>query len=131
MSMVLLDTNIVTALFQGDESTLTIISNATFVYMSVVVIGELEAGFRGGNRYNQNLEILERFISRPSVIVLPVSRTTSKYFGLIKHDLKLKGTPIPLNDIWLAAQSKEHNAPLLTYDKHFAQVDDLNLWEFD
>ncbi len=62
MSAVLLDTNLVTALFQGDKTALKIISDATTVYLSVVVIGELEAGFQGGSRYRENLEVLERFI---------------------------------------------------------------------
>lgn len=97
--------------------------------MSVVVIGELEAGFQGGNRYMENLEALERFIAKPTVVIIPVTRNTSKYFGQIKYNLKRRGTPIPLNDIWIAAQCIEHNAPLATYDKHFKIIESLQFWE--
>ena len=61
MSSMLLDTNAFTALFRGDEAILKALARADSVYASVVAIGELEAGFRGGTRYDENIDILERF----------------------------------------------------------------------
>lgn len=128
MNAIMLDTNFITALFQGDSSILELMLSMSAIYMSVIVIGELEAGFRGGNRYKENLNHLDSFLSRSSVAILPISRTTSNYFGLIKNALKRNGTPIPINDIWLAAQSIEHKLVLATYDKHFTLINGVELY---
>jgi tRNA(fMet)-specific endonuclease VapC len=128
MNAILLDTNAITALFQGETAVLDAVATADCVYASAIVIGELEAGFRGGSRYADNLAILNRFLAKPSVTILPVGRATGECFGRIKQSLKRKGTPIPVNDIWLAAQSMETGAVLVTYDGHFDLVDGLRLW---
>jgi tRNA(fMet)-specific endonuclease VapC len=125
---VVLDTSAFTALFRGDESILELLAKAECVYVSVIVIGELEAGFRGGSRYAENLALLERFLAKPTVEILAVGRDTGNCFGRIKSALKAKGTPIPINDVWLAAQCMETGAVLLTYDRHFAAIDGLRVW---
>ncbi len=73
MKAVPLDTNAFSALFRGDEEVLKTISRAKHVFASVIVIGELEAGFRGGTRYRENVEILDRFLARPTVETLEVT----------------------------------------------------------
>ena len=128
MNTILIDTNAITALFQGEMAVLDAVAKAECVYASAIVIGELEAGFRGGSRYAVNLAILNRFLAKPSVTVLPVGRETGECFGRVKQVLKAKGSPIPVNDIWLAAQSMETGSVLVTYDGHFDRVDGLRLW---
>ena len=128
MRAVLLDTNAFTALFQGDLGVLDVVAKADTVYASAIVIGELEAGLRGGNRYAANVEVLDRFLAKPSVAVLPVSRETGECFGRVKQTLKSKGTPIPINDVWLASQCMETGAVLITFDRHFDAVDGLRVW---
>lgn len=128
MKTVLLDTNAITALFQGNTDVLAVLAKADCVYASAIVIGELEAGFRGGNRYTSNLALLDRFLDKPTVTLLTVGRETAECFGRIKQALKAKGTPIPVNDIWLAAQSMETGAVLVSYDNHFDHVNGLRLW---
>ncbi|MBT3295173.1 MAG: type II toxin-antitoxin system VapC family toxin [Verrucomicrobia bacterium] len=128
MRAVLLDTNAFTALFQGDLGVLDVVARADTVYASAIVIGELEAGFRGGNRYASNIEVLDRFLAKASVETLPVSRETGECFGRVKQTLKSKGTPIPMNDVWLASQCMETGAILVTFDRHFDVVDGLRLW---
>ncbi|MBN1557568.1 MAG: type II toxin-antitoxin system VapC family toxin [Lentisphaerae bacterium] len=128
MKAILLDTNAITALFQGTAAVLDAVAKTDCVYASAIVIGELEAGFRGGSRYAENLEVLERFLAKPSVEVLPVRRETGECFGRVKQALKTKGAAIPINDIWLAAQCMETGAVLVTYDGHFDVVDGLRLW---
>ncbi len=128
MNAILLDTNAITALFRGKSAVLDAVAKADCVYASAIVIGELEAGFRGGSRYAGNLAILNRFLAKPTVEVLPVSRATGECFGRVKQALKAKGTPIPINDIWLAAQSMETGAVLVSFDSHFDKVDGLRLW---
>lgn len=128
MKAILLDTNAFTALFQGDTDVLDVVSKADSIYASAIVVGELEAGFRGGSRYSENLAVLDRFLSKPSVELLPVLRETSECFGRIKQSLKVKGTPIPINDVWVAAQCMQTGAVLVTYDAHFDSVDGLRVW---
>lgn len=128
MRAILLDTNAVTALLQGDQAVKDIMSKAETVYLSAVVIGELEAGFRGGSRYTENLDILNRLLERPSVEVLSVGRETGECFGRIRTVLKAKGTPIPINDVWIASQCMERGAVLVSYDRHFDAVEGIRSW---
>ena len=129
MKSLLFDTSALTALFRGDKAVLDVLGKADCVYASVIAIGELEAGFRGGSRYSENLAILERFLTRPTVQVLVVTRETSDCFGRIKQALRAKGAAIPINDVWLAAQCFETGAVLVAYDRHFDCVDGLRLWQ--
>ena len=128
MKAVLLDTNAFAALFRGDQGVLDVLAKAECVYASAIVIGELEAGFRGGSRYAENLALLERFLAKPTVEVLPASRDTGNCFGRVKSALRAKGKPLPINDVWIAAQCLETGAVLLTYDQHFAAIDGLRVW---
>lgn len=128
MRALLLDTNAVTALFQGDQAVLEIMASSETVYLSAVVIGELEAGFRGGRHYAANLSVLNRLLDRPSVEVLPIGRETGECFGRVKTALKIKGTPIPMNDVWIAAQCMEVGAVLVSYDHHFQHVNGIRQW---
>jgi tRNA(fMet)-specific endonuclease VapC len=128
MKAILLDTNAMIALFRGERAVLDMLGQAECVYVSVVVIGELEAGFRGGKRLRENLAILERFLAKPHVEVLPVRRETGECFGRIKAALRTKGVPIPINDVWVAAQCMETGAVLVSFDRHFERVDGLRLW---
>lgn len=129
MREVLLDTNAYSALLQGDEKVLDAMAKAEIVYMSSIVLGELFAGFRGGNRFADNRKLLERFLERPHVALLAVGLETADVFGAVKHQLKQQGTSIPLNDVWIAAHALEKGAVLISYDRHFSNVAGLRLWD--
>jgi len=126
---VLLDTNAYAALLRGDERVLDVLAKAEHVYFSAVVLGELFAGFRGGSLFFENKQRLDQFMARPQVALLSVGRETADVFGTVKHQLKRDGTPIPLNDVWIASHAMETGAVLVTYDKHFRQVAGLRLWD--
>jgi tRNA(fMet)-specific endonuclease VapC len=126
----LIDTNAYSALMKGNEAVACFLDMAETVYLSVVVAGELLTGFRGGQQEKRNRSVLGDFIKRGGkTVVLPVSLATAERFALIKSSLKKRGTPIPLNDIWIAAQCLETGAVLLSLDSHFWHVDGLLLWE--
>ena len=129
MRKVLLDTNAYAALLRGDEKVLSVISRVETIYMSAIVLGELFSGFRGGNRLVENRKILERFLNRSHVALLPVGMETADVFGSIKQQLKEQGTPIPINDVWIAAHALEMGAKVVTYDTHFKQVAGLRVWD--
>ena len=129
MRKALLDTNAYTALRRGDEAVLDVLGRADTVFMSAIVLGELHAGFKGGSREAENRKELDEFNSRPTVRILHVTQETAEIFGTIKHRLRRAGTPIPINDVWIAAQATENGAYLVTYDEHFANVPGLLLWQ--
>lgn len=101
---------------------------AATVYMSIFVLGELYAGFKGGGRESNHRAQLDDFLRRPTVRILTASRETSDIFGDIKHRLKLAGKPIPINDVWIAAHATESGSHLVTYDPHFENVAGLLRW---
>lgn len=129
MKNVLLDTNAYTALLAGDDEVFQALASADRVLMSVVVLGELHAGFKGGTRGRENLTLLEDFLRRPVVRTIDVTRATAEVFGVVKHQLKHAGTPIPINDVWIAAHTIETGSWLVTYDQHFILVPGLLLWD--
>ena len=128
MKKILLDTNAYTRLLRGDKDTLEALGRADIVFMSVFVMGELYAGFKGGDRESKNRAQLDEFLRRPTVRILTATPETSDIFGAIKHRLKTSGTPIPINDVWIAAHATESGSQLMTRDTHFANVAGLLLW---
>jgi tRNA(fMet)-specific endonuclease VapC len=123
----LLDTNAYSALMANRGRVADAVRRADAVLMSTVVLGELLFGFRNGSRYEANRAQLEAFLSRQFVNTLQVTVETAERFGLIAAQLRRSGTPIPTNDIWIAAHTLESGAHLLSFDQHFDAVDGL-LW---
>jgi tRNA(fMet)-specific endonuclease VapC len=119
----LLDTNTYCALMRGHEAVSEYVRGAEKVLVSAVVAGELLAGFHGGAHLSKNLGEFDRFLKSPFVEFVPVSLVTADRFGRIAAVLRRKGTPIPSNDIWLAAHALEYGAELLSFDSHFRHVD--------
>ena len=118
----LLDTNAYVELLRGEESVAGLVREAEQLVFSMVVVGELLFGFRSGNRYERNLSTLEEFLTEPWVELQGVTRTTADRFGRVAAALRKAGTPIPTNDIWIAAHAFESGAELVTYDRHFEYV---------
>lgn len=129
MKSIILDTNAYSAILRNKgESVLDAIDGVENLFFSVVVIGELYAGFREGSLFRKNVVILKDFLSDSIVSVAHVNEETAEIFGEIKSVLKKQGTPIPLNDIWIAAQCVELGAVLVTFDKHFSNIPGLRTW---
>jgi tRNA(fMet)-specific endonuclease VapC len=122
---ILLDTNVYAALLRGDTAVAGQVRRSERVYLSTIVLGELLFGFRNGSRYARNQEELDEFLANPYVEVLPVTPTTAERFGRTAASLRRKGRPIPTNDIWIAAHALESGADLLSFDRHFEEVDGL------
>jgi len=92
---------------------------------SVISIGELFSGFKGGSRESKNREELDLFLDSPRVVVHPVDDETADFYASILNDLKAAGTPIPTNDIWIAATVFQHGYKLFSKDKHFSLIPGL------
>lgn len=128
MKKILLDTNCYTAYLAGDERVLSALAEAELVYMSIFVLGELFAGFRGGSKMQQNRDYLKRFLAKSTVIILEATMETAEIFGDLKDKLKKSGTPLPINDVWIAAHALETGCVLITYDAHFQHIVGLRRW---
>ena len=121
----LLDTNACSALFRGHEGVAGGVRHAEQVLVSAIVAGELLFGFRHGARFEANTKRLNDFLASPYVAFLPVTLVTADRFSRIAASLRRKGRPLPSNDIWIAAHAMESGADLLSFDRHFAEVDGL------
>ena len=121
----LLDTSAYSELKRGNPAVSDLVRRAERILLSTVVIGELLFGFRRGARLEQNLRELRAFLDSPYVSLVPVSYRTADRFARIASDLRASGTPIPTNDIWVAASAMETGADLLSLDAHFEHVPGL------
>jgi predicted nucleic acid-binding protein len=107
---------------RGDPRIAGLLDSAEWVGVPVTVLGELFAGFEGGNRKRKDLAELDEFLSAPAVEVLPVDRATAEIFGRIAAGLRLRRRPVPTNDMWIAAACARAGATLLTWDAHFRDI---------
>ena len=101
------------------------IVRAELILFSPVVLGELMFGFRNGMRFEENMGDLNRFLNHEAVELVQMGKITSDRYSRIAVQLKRQGTPIPTNDIWIAAQTMEHGAELITSDHHFERISGL------
>lgn len=129
MKKIILDTNAYTKLLLGDEQILQALGNADSIFMPVIVLGELFAGFRGGAKEKSNRELLEQFLMKPRVEIVAIDKDTAEIFGEIKYNLTRAGTPLPINDIWIAACAIEVGAIIISYDDHFLKIPKVRLWD--
>lgn len=127
MRRALIDTNIYSLAMRGEPSVLDNLQQLDEIGFTVVSLGELLVGFRGGNREAENRSELGRFLDSPRVRVLPIDEETVDFYATIVLGLKRAGTPIPTNDIWIAALAQRHGLPVYTKDAHFAAVPGLVL----
>jgi len=119
----LLDTNIVIALFAGDANVQAKLGEASEVFIPSIVFGELFYGARKSGRVEANLQRVDELLA--SSAVLACDAETAQHYAIVKNDLRLKGKPIPENDIWIAALALQHDLVLVTHDAHFQEVHNL------
>lgn len=98
------------------------ISSAKVVGIPSIVLGELRAGFKLGSRADKNEKELQEFLSNSVVQVLNVDDEASNFYADVVLQLRKSGTPIPTNDIWIAALALREGATILTFDKHFQTI---------
>ena len=122
---ILLDTNAYVGFKLNLDQVVNMIATAEHIYFSPVVMGELMFGFRNGTRFKKNMEDLNAFMQHEVVELIQIGNLTADRYSRIAYHLKIQGTPIPTNDIWIAAQTMEYGAELITSDKHFENIPGL------
>jgi tRNA(fMet)-specific endonuclease VapC len=116
---VLLDTNRYRDFCEGEKVAVDVIQRARFIYLPFVVLAELRSGFLCGTLARQNEKSLTIFLNSERVRVLLAGEETTHHFARIFAQLRLQGTPIPVNDIWIAALAVQHDLLLYSRDRHF------------
>ena len=127
VSRLVLDTSAYSRLRHGHETVLDLVAIAESVLLPVTVLGELEAAFELGGRVKENRVVLNDFLDEPYVSILPSDRSVARQYGQIFARLRRAGTPIPVNDIWIAATTFDCGGHLLTFDRHFELIEGLQL----
>ena len=121
-----LDTNIYSDYAEGLSQTVDFMATyGEFIYLPSVVLGELYFGFMKGSRQQFNEKKLQQFIGRLRVEIINVNADVARKYAIIYLSLQKKGTTIPINDVWIAASCMEVGGTLLTRDKHFEVVDQI------
>ena len=121
-----LDTNRYVDLCRQNEEVCQNLEMAEIIYLPFVVIAELRAGFSLGHKDQHNERILQRFLRKPDVNVLYPTEITTQCYANLYRQLKRQGTPIPTNDLWIAALVVERNIMLYTRDRHFSHLPQIN-----
>ncbi len=122
-----LDTNTYCDLVSGDAGIAEAAETAEEVFLPFVVVGELRAGFAVGRRAAENERILRRFLHKDGVHVLFADDQTTHHYAALFRQLRGQGTPIPTNDLWIAALVLQHDLTLCSRDEHFARLPQITL----
>lgn len=122
---VLLDTNIISALLKGEKSIAENIEKSSLVYIPIIALGELYYGAGYSTHVQKNTNVVKKVASRFRLLL--IDEDTTLEYGKIKSGLRKRGTPIPENDIWIAAIATHHKLTLVTRDKHFNEIAGLKI----
>lgn len=119
----LLDTNIVIALFADEAIVKDNLVQASEVFIPSIVIGELCYGARKSGRVGANLARIDELVAGSTILVCDAG--TAQQYSEVKNNSRLKGRPLPENDVWIAAIALQHDLILVTRDAHFQEVESL------
>jgi tRNA(fMet)-specific endonuclease VapC len=122
-----IDTNRYRDFCEGKDTAVERFRTAVRICMPFTVLAELRAGFECGTRARRNESALSRFLNSPRVSALFADEQTTFHFARIFRQLRQQGTPIPTNDIWIAALVQQHNLLLYSRDRHFDHLPQLGI----
>jgi len=120
-----LDTNAYTDFMRGETTRVFQVQSARSIVLPLIVVAELRAGFAVGSKSSQNEQTLQRFLNQDRVKVESPDDGTTHHYATLVRQLRQQGTPIPTNDLWIAALALQHNLVLCTSDRHFDHVAQL------
>ena len=122
-----IDTNHYRDFCEGDSTALKLLQTADQIFMPLPVLAELRAGFACGTLAAANERALNRFLDSPRVAILMPDEQTTFHYGRLYTQLRTQGTPIPTNDLWIAALVVQHRLTLYTRDTHFKHIPQIPL----
>lgn len=121
----LLDTSILIALFAGEAAVKENLAQIDQVFIPGIAVGELYYGAYKSERMQENLARIDELVAES--VVLGCNAGTARCYGEIKNALRIRGHPIPENDIWIAAIASQHDLALVTRDRHFNEIAGLKV----
>jgi tRNA(fMet)-specific endonuclease VapC len=122
MKRILLDTSAYSAFMRGHDDIRAILQEAEQITVTPVVLGELYAGFARGRHRRKNERELHLFLSSARVRLVGIDDETAERYAVIVNGLLAAGTPIPTNDIWIAASAMQYGVAVVTTDEHYEKV---------
>jgi tRNA(fMet)-specific endonuclease VapC len=123
----MIDTNIYIEYLRGNEEVKDMLDFADIVAFSVISVGEIFTGFYLSENEKKYFSEIEEFFNSSRLLIYDVDSETAEFYAKIVSELKSSGSPIPTNDIWIAALALQHGIKLLTMDDHFKKVPGLFL----
>lgn len=117
-----LDVNRYTDFVRGEPDVVERLRLARRIVLPFVALGELRAGFKAGRRAARNEKSLSEFLQSPRVEVLYADEGTTHFYAMLFDELRTAGTPIPTNDLWIAAIVMQHDLVLYSRDRHFERL---------
>ena len=120
-----MDTNRYVDFARSDKVVVEALECADEILVPLIVLGELRAGFASGARAATNEGGLRRFLLRPGVDLLNLDEQTTHHYSAVFRQLRQQGTPIPTNDMWIAALTLQHGLMLYSRDQHFDHLPQL------
>ena len=130
MNSAVVDTNVLIAFLERGDQPMQVLGRFDRLLVPAAVDAEFRAGLDLSTKIGRrHVQVLDDFLNDPSVAYMPADRAESQKYAVLYRVLKKQGTPIPINDIWIAATALVHNVPLCTFDRHFRNVPLLEVVE--
>jgi predicted nucleic acid-binding protein len=120
---VILDTNAISAILAGEPRIQAKLPPTERQHLPIIVVGEYQFGILGSQHRKRLETAFERLESNS--ILLRCDRQTADMYAAIRHGLKLRGRPIPHNDLWIAALARQHSLEIVSQDVHFDYVEGI------
>jgi predicted nucleic acid-binding protein len=121
----ILDTSALSAFADGEPAVVAQVNRANQAALPVIVLGEYRYGIGGSRRRTEYETWLDEFLAASQI--LDITEATTVVYAKVRAELTRAGTPIPSNDLWIAALCRQHRMPILTRDGHFGKVPGLTL----
>jgi predicted nucleic acid-binding protein len=119
----ILDTNALSAYLDRTPEAVEVVSRARALAIPVIVAGEFAFGIAQSRHREEYERSLQRMLDRSTVLDIGIE--TARHYAAIRLELKGAGKPIPANDLWIAALSRQHAIPVMSRDSHFDFVGGL------
>ncbi|MDR1288756.1 MAG: PIN domain-containing protein [Treponema sp.] len=122
----LIDTNVIIKMLHNEPEAVTLLQEVETPYVSIIVVGELYYGACKSARREANMELFRNTLSKFEILPLDDDNIAVSY-AFIKSELEKKGRKIPENDIWIAATAHVHGLPVISFDRHFSYISQIQL----
>ncbi len=122
---ILIDSNRFIDFCAGEEAVVDVFEQAALLVVPFIVLAEIRVGAHSVKRGNAQVRLLGELLQQPGVRVAHSTDTTAHHYAALYARLKKAGTPIPTNDLWIAALAIEHSLMLYSRDAHFDRFPDI------